>query len=101
MKAFNITPTAYKPNVVAEVEGDRDFGVEINKHTPELITKYGIKPNPVRIRGTLHDVTAGWEDMKVGEVGFSERTRDGKPLTDKIIFKTGKVSGVKLVYKIA
>ncbi|WVR04937.1 hypothetical protein IAU60_001949 [Kwoniella sp. DSM 27419] len=57
---------------------DHAFGKKIYAATPELITKYGIKPNPTHIRGGLDDITAGFEDMKAG-----------------------KVSGRKLVYKIA
>lgn len=75
---FNLTPLADKPAMIPGPKSYRDFHVEICKHTPELITKYGVKPNPVTIRGGLEDVTAGWEDMK-----------------------NKKVSGSKLVYKVA
>ncbi|RSH95675.1 hypothetical protein EHS25_000767 [Saitozyma podzolica] len=76
-KEFNMTPLAPQPSTIGVVPGDRDFGAEINKHTPELITKFGIRANPIKIRGTLHDVTDGWQDQR-----------------------DGKVSGVKLVYKV-
>jgi hypothetical protein len=60
-----MTPLAPQPTTVGVVPGDRDFGAEINKHTSELITKFGVRANPIKIRGTLHDVTDGWQDQRV------------------------------------
>lgn len=48
------------------------------KHTPELVESYGVKGNPVEIRGGLEAVPQGFADMKAG-----------------------KVSGKKFVYKVA
>ncbi|EAL22378.1 hypothetical protein CNBB5510 [Cryptococcus deneoformans B-3501A] len=56
----------------------RVFGEELFRKTPELVAKYGIKPNPVKIRGGFEDIGAGLEDLK-----------------------DGKVSGQKLVLKVA
>jgi hypothetical protein len=72
---FNMTPLAPQPSTIGVVPGDRDFGAEINKHTPELITKFGVRANPIKIRGTLHDVTDGWQDQRVSRRGA---TRSGE-----------------------
>lgn len=72
--------TPMKPNSFHfEVsEKDRKFGADIMSHTPELITKYGIKGNAIDLRGGLETVPQGFADMKAG-----------------------KVSGKKFVYKVA
>jgi len=75
-KDFNMTPMGGDSTTPAPKE-DWDFGIEFAGKTAELIEKYGIKPLPTRVRGGLEDVTKGWEDQEAG-----------------------KVSGVKLVYKI-
>lgn len=54
------------------------FGVEAVQHTAEMITKFGIKANPVKLRGGLEAVLDGFDDMR-----------------------QGKISAQKLVYKIA
>ncbi|WVQ77954.1 hypothetical protein IAT38_000034 [Cryptococcus sp. DSM 104549] len=74
---FDFTPIGPKRTILPFSAHDRALGVELNQITPEMITKYGIKPNPVVIRGGLDDVIQGFEDQKAG-----------------------KVSGKKYVYKI-
>lgn len=74
-------PTNFLPQMDMKYSAKPDqhkFGIEVAQRTPELITKFGIKANPVKIRGGLEDVTAGFEDMR-----------------------QGKVSGYKLVYEIS
>jgi hypothetical protein len=71
---FNMAPKTDKPQNFPQVPGDREFMVELCKRTPDLITKLGIKSNPVTVRGSLDDVLAGWEDMKVCPGSF--RLRD-------------------------
>ena len=44
---------------------DRAFGAEVHRRTAEYIEKYGLKGNPITLRGGLGDVPAGFEDMKV------------------------------------
>ncbi|WWD15860.1 hypothetical protein CI109_100284 [Kwoniella shandongensis] len=68
----------FGPNTVPASEHDHEFGKAIFANTAELITKHGIKANPVSIRGGLDDVSDGFKEMQAG-----------------------KVSGKKLVYKIA
>jgi len=67
----------FGPNKIPASESDRAFGVEVNQRTPELIKKYGIKSNPIVIKGGMETIKDGFEEMKAG-----------------------KVSGKKLVYKI-
>lgn len=57
---------------------DHEFGIAIAKYSPEVIKKYNIKPNPLKNMGGLDDIEAGLKHMQ-----------------------EGKVSGEKLVYKIA
>ncbi|WWD15642.1 hypothetical protein CI109_100064 [Kwoniella shandongensis] len=77
-KEFNFTAALPHDTIIPANPEDRKLGAAIAAHSNEVITKYKIKANPVVIRGTLDDVTSGFEDMKNGEV-----------------------SGKKLVYKIA
>ncbi|WWC90093.1 uncharacterized protein L201_005026 [Kwoniella dendrophila CBS 6074] len=80
-KKFNFNPRggSEKPNYIPANLEDRKFGEKVFEKTPEFIEKYGIKPNPIQVRqGGLTDVDAGFKEMK-----------------------EGKVSGKKLVYKIA
>ncbi|OCF71937.1 enoyl reductase [Kwoniella mangroviensis CBS 8886] len=78
-REFNFTPVAPKPTIIPAKPEDRKFGEEVFAKTPEFITKYGIKPNPIDLRsGGLNDVSNGFKEMK-----------------------DGKVSGKKIVYKIA
>ncbi|WWC92305.1 uncharacterized protein L201_007259 [Kwoniella dendrophila CBS 6074] len=77
-KSFAFTPRDKEnPTILPVVKEDREFGVEFYKRTPEFIEKYGLKPNPVAVKGGLDDILQGMADMKAG-----------------------KVSGVKYVYKI-
>lgn len=46
---------------------DREFGVKIYSQIPELITRKGIRPNPVEVlEGGLAGIPAGWERLRVG-----------------------------------
>jgi hypothetical protein len=47
------------------VKEDRAFLVETYRRTPELITKYKFKANPIHDQGGLEDVRAGFELHKV------------------------------------
>lgn len=70
------------------------FGEELFRKTPELVAKYGIKPNPVKIRGGFEDIGAGLEDLKVSLlIGWVLLWADRRLY--------GKVSGQKLVLKVA
>jgi len=44
--------------------------VEINKRTPDLMTKYGIKANPIDAREGLENVFQGWEELKVSHIYY-------------------------------
>ncbi|WVN88983.1 uncharacterized protein L203_104198 [Cryptococcus depauperatus CBS 7841] len=77
-KAFNFMPRESNKTPIPASKEDREFGVEIFKKTPELIVKYGLKPNPIEIKGGFGDVLEGLDDLK-----------------------NGRVSGKKLVIKIA
>jgi len=59
----------YKPEsmVFPASKEDRAFGVEVCKRTPELIEKYGIRSNPIVIKGGLDAINDGFEEMKVSE----------------------------------
>ncbi|WVQ77953.1 hypothetical protein IAT38_000033 [Cryptococcus sp. DSM 104549] len=74
---FDFTPVAPERMIIPYIAHDRAFGAEVNRVTPDMITKYGIKANPVVIRGGLDDVLKGFENQRAG-----------------------KVSGIKYVYKI-
>lgn len=56
---------------------DYEFGSKFWKVSQELINSGKIKPHPTEVRGGLESVPQGLEDLKAG-----------------------KVSGVKLVYKV-
>lgn len=58
--------------MIPATKEDRTFGEEIYKRTPELIAKYGIKPNPITIKGNFEDVAKGLEDLKVSASHLSE-----------------------------
>ncbi|KAK8869863.1 hypothetical protein IAR55_000431 [Kwoniella newhampshirensis] len=77
-REFNFTPAAPKDTIIPASEHDHQFGKEIFAKTADLITKHGIKANPVSLKGGLDDVPTGFQEQK--EL---------------------KVSGKKLVYKIA
>lgn len=51
--------------MISGTKEDRAFGEEVYKRTPELIAKYGIKPNPIVIKGNFDDVAKGLEGLKV------------------------------------
>ncbi|OCF44732.1 hypothetical protein I317_01421 [Kwoniella heveanensis CBS 569] len=76
-KEMNFSPRTPEPFIIPAVPEAREFATKIYAATPELITKFGIKPNPVEIRGGLENVEAGLKELQAG-----------------------KVSGKKLVYKI-
>jgi hypothetical protein len=63
---------------------------------PDLITEYGIKPNPVDLRQGLDNVQAG-----LAELQASLTTKEVLQKADKHAAQAKKVSGKKLVYKIA
>ncbi|WVN88001.1 uncharacterized protein L203_103199 [Cryptococcus depauperatus CBS 7841] len=77
-KTFNLTPRESNKWTIPASKEDREFGVKIYKKTPELIVKYGLKPNPIEIKGGFDDVLEGLDDLK-----------------------NGRVSGKKVVMKIA
>lgn len=64
---FNWTPRSSEKMMILATKEDRTFGEEIYKRTPELIAKYGIKPNPITIKGNFEDVAKGLEDLKNGK----------------------------------
>jgi hypothetical protein len=73
-----MTPLKPHPYYFPVIDKDRKFGAAIMDHTPELISKYGVKANPIDLRGGLDAVPQGFADMKAG-----------------------KLSGEKFVYKVA
>ncbi|WRT67069.1 uncharacterized protein IL334_004035 [Kwoniella shivajii] len=78
-REFNFSPRAEKPTMIPGSSDDRKFGEEWYAKTAEMIAKFNIKPNPISLRkGGLNDVSAGFQEMK-----------------------EGKVSGTKIVYKVA
>ncbi|KAK4687532.1 hypothetical protein P7C73_g2576, partial [Tremellales sp. Uapishka_1] len=77
-KEFDFSPLGPDHMVLPASAEDRQFHVEVCQNTPTLIEKYGIKANPINSRGTLKVIPAGLEEMQ-----------------------QGKVSGKKLVYKVA
>ncbi|KAL7420011.1 hypothetical protein Q5752_004975 [Cryptotrichosporon argae] len=77
-KAFDFGPRDGNKMHFDGSASDRAFHVELCKHTPEYFAKHGLRAPPVKIRGGLEDIPAGFEEMKAG-----------------------KVSGTRLVYKIA
>ncbi|WVF72503.1 hypothetical protein IAT40_007319 [Kwoniella sp. CBS 6097] len=76
-RAINFTPRAPEPFIIPAVPEAREFATKIYSVTPELITKYGIKPNPVEVRGGLEDIDAGLKESQAGNVS-------GKKLVFKI-----------------
>ncbi|WVQ98438.1 hypothetical protein IAU59_005562 [Kwoniella sp. CBS 9459] len=76
-KEFNFAPRAPEPFIVPALPESREFATKIYSATPELVVKYGIKPNPVDVRGGLEDIESGLRASQAG-----------------------KVSGKKLVYRI-
>ncbi|WVO15529.1 hypothetical protein L204_103188 [Cryptococcus depauperatus] len=77
-KTFNLTPRESNKWTITASKEDREFGAESFKKTPELIVKYGLKPNPIDIKGGFDNVLKGLDDLK-----------------------NGRVSGKKVVIKIA
>ncbi|WWC61459.1 uncharacterized protein I303_104043 [Kwoniella dejecticola CBS 10117] len=78
-REFNFSPRKKdNPTIISAAPADRAFGVKFFGATPEFVTKYGIKSNPVAVRGGLDTITDGFEELKAN-----------------------KVSGQKLVHKIA
>ncbi|KAE8541477.1 hypothetical protein D1P53_002838 [Cryptococcus gattii VGV] len=75
---FDWAPRSEKHEIRPVRPKDRAFGEEIFRRTPELIAKYNIRPNPILMRGGFDDVEAGLKDLQ-----------------------SGKISGKKLVIKIA
>ncbi|WVQ77952.1 hypothetical protein IAT38_000032 [Cryptococcus sp. DSM 104549] len=65
---FDLTPIGPERTIVHVIPHDRAFGSEVNRVTPDMITKYGIRPNPVVVKGGLDDVLEGFEDQKAGKV---------------------------------
>jgi len=63
-------PLPHKPE-------DHEWYLQLVEHTPELITHYGVKGNPVDVRNGLESIEAGLDDLR-----------------------KGKVSGKKIVFKI-
>lgn len=63
---FIFTPRIPDSEVWPASKEDRAFGEEIFAKTPELITKFGIKPNPVVIAGGFEDVVKAFDALKVG-----------------------------------
>jgi len=70
---FQFLPSMKLPAIPEE----REFYVKLNAKTPELIEKYGVRPNPTQEFGGFDDILSGFQYMK-----------------------EGKVSGAKLVYKM-
>ncbi|TYJ54732.1 hypothetical protein B9479_004580 [Cryptococcus floricola] len=67
-KEFEFLALAPGQTFYPAVPEDRRFGVEIFQQTPVLISKYGLKPNPVQITGGFEDVTKGLELLKNGKI---------------------------------
>ncbi|TYJ55361.1 hypothetical protein B9479_003976 [Cryptococcus floricola] len=61
---FDWTPRSPGKNIWPASQEDRKFGTEAFKHTPTIIEKFGIKPNPVQVTGGFEDVTKGLELLK-------------------------------------
>ncbi|WVW83493.1 hypothetical protein I302_105514 [Kwoniella bestiolae CBS 10118] len=70
--------TPETPSIIPFIQGEYDFGTELYKKTPEWIVRYGFKANPIDVRDGLELVSQGLKEQM-----------------------EGKVSGKKLVYKIA
>ncbi|WRT66836.1 uncharacterized protein IL334_003799 [Kwoniella shivajii] len=70
--------TPETPMIIPVVPENHRFGTTFFPKTEELISKYGIKANPVALKGGLEAISQGLKDQM-----------------------EGKVSGKKLVYKIA
>nr|XP_019013228.1 uncharacterized protein I206_01293 [Kwoniella pini CBS 10737]OCF52009.1 hypothetical protein I206_01293 [Kwoniella pini CBS 10737] len=65
-REFNFSPRKKEnPNIIPALPADRAFGAKFYAATPEFITKYGIKPNPIALRGGLDTITSGFEELKV------------------------------------
>ncbi|WWD01748.1 hypothetical protein V866_008694 [Kwoniella sp. B9012] len=78
-KDLNFSPrTPESPMIIPAVQDHYEFGKEVLKQTPEWITKYGFKANPIELRHGLEAIPQGLQDQK-----------------------DGKISGKKVVYKIA
>ncbi|WWC85193.1 uncharacterized protein L201_000052 [Kwoniella dendrophila CBS 6074] len=76
---MNFSPrTPDQPTIIPAIPSDREFGVGFFEKTAESITKFDIKANPLDIRQGLESVPKGLENQR-----------------------DGKVSGKKIVYKIA
>lgn len=69
---FNWTPRSSEKMMISATKEDRAFGEEVYKRTPEMIAKYGIKPNPIIIKGNFEDIGKGLEDLKVSVSRLSE-----------------------------
>lgn len=75
---FDWAPRSEEHQIWPVKPKDRAFGEEIFRKTPELIAKYNIRPNPILMRGGFEDIEEGLKDLQ-----------------------NGKISGKKLVIKIA
>ncbi|AFR97565.1 enoyl reductase [Cryptococcus neoformans C23] len=65
---FIFTPRIPNSEVLPASKEDRAFGEETFAKTPELITKFGVKPNPVVIAGGFEDVIKALDALKNGKV---------------------------------
>ncbi|ODN73524.1 hypothetical protein L202_08025 [Cryptococcus amylolentus CBS 6039] len=67
-KPFDIFARTPGKHYIPAIPQDRAFGVQIFQQTAELITKYGIKANPVQITGGFEDVGKGLELLKNNQI---------------------------------
>ena len=63
-----MTPRKPQPMTIPSPASHRQFLVDVCAHTPGLIGKFHIPPNPVDVREGLDKVLQGWEEMKAGKV---------------------------------
>lgn len=71
--------------------------VDACKHSPQVVKENNIKPNPLKSFGGLDGIPKGFEYMKVSISVTLIPIYEADPLTKQ----DGKVSGVKMTYKVA
>lgn len=96
IQEFDWAPCSEKHEIWPVRPKDRAFGEEIFRRTPQLIAKYNIRPNPILMRGGFEHVEAGLKDLQVSCTSKCTVIR-----VTKLWVQSGKISGKKLVIKIA
>ncbi|OCF72194.1 hypothetical protein I204_07459 [Kwoniella mangroviensis CBS 8886] len=65
-KELKFSPrTPELPTIIPAVQDHHEFGKEVFRKTPEWISRYGFKANPIELRHGLEAIPQGLQDQKV------------------------------------